>query len=184
MKNFLLGLSVLAVTLTLGYVQKVQAATQGTLGATSNGSKLITITIPKRVQITNVADFSATWNSGDGNLEDNDDLCIYSNAGTGQYTVTADSADGSGTFTLDSGGTNLVYAVAWTAASAGNFAGGTALTDNTASGTFAGASTTSATCSGGDTATVSIQILSAALEAVTGTTTDFTDTLTLTVTPI
>jgi hypothetical protein len=180
-KNYLFILSVLSFLFTASYAN---AATQGTLGATSSGTKAISITVNKQVQITNIADYTATWSSGDGTLEDNDNICVYSNAGTGQYTVTADSADGSGAFTLDSGGTNLVYGVAWTATSGGTFAGGTALTDNTASTTFAGANTTDTTCGGGDSATVSIQILSAALEALTGTATPFTDTLTLTITPI
>ena len=166
--------------------QKAYSATQGTLGATSTGSKDISITINSKVQISNIDDYTvADWSSGDGTLEDNDNVCVYSNAGTGQYKITADSGDGTGSFTLDSGGTKLDYAVAWNAASGGTFAGGSALSDATESSTFGGADTASTSCAtAGDTATVSLQILQADLEAVSGTTTPFTDTLTLTVTPI
>lgn len=178
----LVAITVMGISSFL-FVKVANTATQGTLGATSTGNKGISVTIAQKVQITNINDIAiADWEVTDGTIEDNDNVCIYSNNG-GNYTVTADSADGFNVFTLDSGGTNLTYAVAWTGATGGNFAGGTALADDVESSSFSGANTTDVTCGGGDNATLSVQILSADLAAITGTSTPFTDTLTIIISP-
>jgi hypothetical protein len=173
------------IALFANLTNQAHAAVQGTLGATSFASKIISVSVLARVQIANIADVAfGSWSSGDGDLLDNDEVCIYSNAASGGYNVTATSLDGTGVFTLDSAGTNLTYGVAWTGATGGTFAGGTALTEGALNSTLFSGSTTSVTCAGGDNATLSIQILAADLDAVTGTATAFSDTLTITISPV
>ena len=178
LKNSLLVLSSVLLLTQNGYT-----AQDGTLGATSSGSKDISVTVAKMTRITGLEDYTVNWKVGDGNLEDSDNVCIYSNTGS-DYKITASSSNGSGDFILKSGSTELDYQVSWTDSSGASFDDGDGLSEDDQSSTFNNASTTSSNCSGGNNATVSIKVLASDLEAVDGTSTAFEDTLTLAVAPI
>ena len=160
-----------------------QAATQGTLGATSTGTVTISATIPSRVQISGLSDFvfGTLDPTTDTSLSKN--VCVWSNTGTKGYNITATGNGGvSGTaFTLTNGSKTLDYGVEW-AGSTGQ-ASGTALATGTAANGFT--STAAApTCGSGPTPTASliVRFTSAQMLAAVGTTA-FTGTLTLVVAP-
>lgn len=75
------------------------AANDGTEGETSTGDADITVTIPKLVKITGIADLSFDYtNGGDFNddFDQHDDVCIYSNLDNGTYKVNITGANPSG----------------------------------------------------------------------------------------
>ena len=181
---FALALSVIAFTGKQSY-----SATQGTLGATSQGSKDISVAVPISVKVTGFADTAfGTW-SGTGALTDNNNLCIYSN-NAGNYTVTAASANETGTsFRLYDTSTYIIYNVYWYSNDGGGdaVASGTSLSEGTTLAGQTGASATSHSCvgaTGNVNAALGIEIPEANLAAATGSGTNFTDTLTVTVAPV
>ena len=163
------------------------AATQGTLGATSTGSANISITKAMQAQITDIQDMTlASWSIGDGAVTLTTNACVYSS--TGSYKVTATGSGTANAFTLASGSNSLTYSVTWNAGGAGGLANtGTALTTNVQSASFSNASTSSATCSGGgaanDTARVIVGITNSAMVAAPASATPYTGTLTMLITP-
>jgi len=151
------------------------AATQGTLGSTSTGSIDINATIPNLAQISRLDDINlGSWSGVD--LNGSESFCVFSS--TRSYTITATSANASGTvFRLKDSGTNYIaYNVSWTDTSPATVA--------LASGTASGAQQASATavnCGGADNTTVSINVPTANIAAVPAG--SYSDTLTLLVTP-
>ena len=72
----------------LGLVLSVQvshvfAATDGTLGTTSTGTSDITVTIPELILISGMADITFGTYAGTGDLDVNEDICIYTNKDAG-----------------------------------------------------------------------------------------------------
>jgi hypothetical protein len=128
------------------------AATQGTLGATSQGSLDITLTIDPLVQISALNDIALGTYTGGGDMTGADDLCVYSN--NGGYDITA-TGNGGGAFELLGASANIPYTVEWaTSAGAGT---GTALTTGV---TLAGQGGTFTTpdCGGADNAQVIVTV--------------------------
>ena len=125
------------------------AATDGTLGPTSNESLNITITIPARVQISKLRDLQPPTFTGSGTRSDGADLCIYTNSTAGRYRVTALGSGSGGAFKIKNQTTleELDYALNWNdqngASGGAPISSGTPLTNQT------GADTNSTTCSGG-----------------------------------
>ncbi|MGE0754245.1 MAG: hypothetical protein AB7L92_03695 [Alphaproteobacteria bacterium] len=164
------------------------AATQGTLGATSQGSANISITKSLQAQITGIDDMTlANWSIGDGAVTLTSDVCIYSS--TGSYTVRATGSGAANAFTISSGANAIIYGVVWNSGGAGNLANtGATLVTNIASATLNNADTGSATCSGGgagnDTARIVVSITDIAMGAAPSSATPYTGTLTLLITPI
>ena len=151
------------------------AATNGTLGATSTGSVDINAVIPNLAQISGLDDINlGTWSGAD--LSGSDQFCVFSS--TRSYTITATSGNGTGaTFRLKDAGTNFIaYTVSWTDSAPAT----TALTSGTASGAQA-TSATSVNCGGADNTTVSVNVPSANIASVPAG--NYSDTLTLLVTP-
>lgn len=162
------------------------AATQGTLGATSTGSANISVTKSVQAQISDIQDMTlSNWSVGGGAVTLHSDVCIYSS--TGSYKVTATGSGLANAFTIASGLNTIAYSVTWNSGGAGNLANtGTTLLSNVQSASLSNASTTSATCSGGganDTARVVVGITSLAMEAAASSSTPYTGTLTMLITP-
>lgn len=157
------------------------AATQGTLGATSSGTSVVSISKGHLVRISDIADFTFGAQTSTP-AKSNDNICIYSTSGS--YTVTASSANGSGSLfrMADSGATNFVnYTVEWNNAASGT--SGTALTNTVASATQTGADTSSTTCSGSTNARLFVQVDNTTFTAAPSGV-SYTDTLTLLVAPM
>jgi hypothetical protein len=152
------------------------AATQGTLGATSQGTLDITLTIDPLVQISALDNIALGTYTGGGNMTGADNLCVYSNSGG--YHITATGNGTGGAFELIGTTVNLPYTVEWaTSAGAGS---GTAMT---AGATLAGQSGTFTTpdCGASDNAQVIVTVDSNDLaSAPTG---NYTGILTLLVAP-
>ncbi len=171
----------------LAFSSNGQAATQGTLGATSQGTATITVTKAVQAQISDISDMTLpSWSIGDGAVALSSDVCVYST--TGSYTVRATGSGTGSAFTIASGSNLLAYTVTWNAGGAGGLSNtGTALTSNVTSSSFSNASTTSALCSGGgasnDTARVIVGITGSDMNAAASSATPYSGTLTMLVTP-
>jgi hypothetical protein len=158
-----------------------QAASNGSVAATSTGSMNLSVTVPKMIVITGITDpAAATFSGSDVSL--NSSLCVGTNSSAG-YTVTATSntAGTGGNFLLTDGAatpTTVAYNVAW-AFSAGVTTGGTAFGSSGATLTSSG-SVSNIGCALPD-ASVIITVPAANLQTVTANT--YIDTLTLTVAP-
>lgn len=171
-------LSALAASVALVSAGPALAATDGNLGtgtgATSTGTSLVTLTIPDLVKISNVNDLTLAYNTGTAQYEASDGVCVYRN-GTGNYSITASSGNGTGSFVLNDGGGNTVpYTVSWK---------GTTLTEGTNDdngGTFYAGNTTSTTCAGGTNATVKAAV--SETDAASAPQATYDDTLSLLVT--
>lgn len=173
MKKLKLALVASAVALSASGV--VTAATDGTLGATSTGESIVTIIKQNAVQITNVGDISlGTHAALAADQSGSDAVCVFSS--TGGYSVTATSANGTGAFSLNDGGTNdIAYTVTWQGAGAAvPLAEGTALIGQTGD-------SGSVNCSGGTNATFEVTVAAALFNAAAPG--SYSDTLTLLVEP-
>ena len=163
------------------------AATQGTLGATSTGTVNISITKSVQAQISDLSDMTlSNWSVGDSAVTLFSNACIYSS--TGSYKVTATGSGSANAFTVASGANTVPYTVTWNAGGAGNLANtGTSLSTNVQSASFSNASTASANCSGGgssnDTARVVVNITQANMNAAASSSTAYTGTLTMLISP-
>jgi hypothetical protein len=159
-----------------------EAATQGTLGATSTGSVTITATVPNRAQITGLTDITfSNVDPGSAATSAQSD-CVWSNTATKGYSIKATGSGTSGAFTLASGAlTPVPYSVQW-AASSGQ-SSGTALTAGTAL-TGQVSTATTPTCSSSPTTTSSLIVTIAATDLQSmAAATSYSGTLTLLVTP-
>ena len=160
------------------------AATNGTLGATSQGSISITATVPPRVQITGLADMSIGTLDPTTASSTTENVCVWSNTTTKGYNVTA-SGNGGGTggstaFQLGSGANRLDYSVDWAGTSGA--ASGSALTAATLKTGFTSNATTP-NCSSSTSATLFVKFSTAQMQAAVGSGTAYTGTLTLLVGP-
>ena len=163
-----------------------EAATQGSLGATSTGTVGISATVPAKVQLTGLSDFAFGTLDPASAASTSKNVCVWSNTGTKGYNIkaTGDGSDGGSNvaFTLSNGSTTLAYGVEW-AGSTGQ-ATGTALTTNTASTGFTSLAV-NPTCSAAPTTTASliVKFSTAQMQAAVGSNTAYTGTLTLVVAP-
>lgn len=170
-----------ALAVTAGSPALAATPTQGSLGATSQGVVGISATVPQRVQLTGLSDFSfpsldpATASSTPENV------CVWSNTATKGYTITALGSGTANAFTLSDGSTTLAYGVQWNGSSGQTT--GTPLAVNSAASFTSTA--TSPTCSAAPTTTASLIVgfTTAQLQAAVGSATAYTGTLTLTVAP-
>ena len=159
MKKTIKGLFILAVSVVLS--SSAFAATDGTLGLTSQGDADITVGIGEMVRISGFEDFAFGTYSGNGALTDNDDLCVYRN-GNATYTITATSNEGS--FQVRSGVNAINYTASFNDQT--GTVGSAALVYNTATSTQTGANTQTADCSqGGNSANLKIDMTEADIQA-------------------
>jgi len=164
------------------------AASQGTLGATSTGTVNISVTKTVEAQITDIQDMTLpSWSLGDGDVTLYSNVCVYSS--TGSYKVTATGSGSGNAFSIASGSNTIPYTVTWNNAGAGGGLSnsGTGLTSTVQSTNFGNAATTTADCNGGgptnDTARIILSISNADLTAAMSSSTAYTGTLTMLITP-
>ena len=167
MKNSIKTLALVALIGGSTVAGKTYAATQGTLGATSTGTTVVTLTIAEQFQITDVADIALGAYGGTGDLNGNDDLCVYHN-GDGSYrvTITDTSTITPASFTVEDAGDANEIAMSVFFNDVTGTVGEAAVTDGTALTPLSGANTSTADCSvGGLSANVHVTLLEAALQA-------------------
>ena len=169
----------LAAALSVSAVGGVAfAATQGSLGSTSTGTSSLSATVTDLVQIKDIQDISINGTDTSLPKTGTGTACVYSNATSNAYKITATSANssGGGAFTVQSGSNTMDYTLQWS----GKGGSPITLTSGTQSATvFTG--NDSATCASGDLSTANVSI-----PAATWTTSpagDYADTLTLVVAP-
>lgn len=105
------------------------SATDGTEGATSTGSSVISVTIPKLIVASSFADFAFGSYGGVGDLNSNDDLVVSGNY-LGTYQVTASGSGVASAFTITDGLQTIAYNVNYNDAS--GIVGAAAMTSGTA----------------------------------------------------
>ena len=189
MKNFKFALVAAAVAVSFSGI--ANAAQDGSLNNVdptvtgSQGESDIILVKDNAIQISDVGDldlgqFSSLAPAATAN--DSDDVCVFST--TGGYSITIDSKNRPGEFTLSNGGTgpadSMAYSVTWQAA------GAPAALPITPAGSTLGnaaaplpASSTSPSCadSGGTNATFAVSVDAVAFNAATAGT--YEDTVTL-----
>ena len=178
MKTRILFAGIATCLLALGSVS-TYAASDGTLGFTSQGSVDITLGVGDRVQISGLNDIALGQWSGTGALTGDEELCVYSS--TSKYQITV-SGNASNTFALSAGGsTTIPYSVSWlddpNDATNANYRGvteGSPLTGNVGDSNYY-------TCNGAINATLRIYISEANLQAAAAG--NYSDTLTINVSP-
>ena len=159
------------------------AATDGQFGATSTGSMGISASVPGRVRISKLADIDLQNVDPTVEAKRNQNVCLWSNAASRAYRITASGSGTGNAFTLDAVGAPAAvpYFVEWAGTSGQT--SGTAL----AAGTPLGSLTSSALnsdCSTGPATTASliVGIDATTLQSMTADVV-YTGTLTLTVAP-
>jgi hypothetical protein len=175
----LLRLPILALAAGIALAGPADAATQGSIGATSTGSVAITASVPNRALITSLTDVSFTNADPSVAATSSQGPCVWSNTSTRNYTITASGSGTSGAFTVASGSSVIPYSVGWA-----NSAGATSLTALTA-GTASSAVASNATnisCGGSGNSTLKVTIGATDLQNMVATN-SYTGTLTLVVTP-
>jgi hypothetical protein len=158
------------------------AATQGTIGATSTGTVVITASLGAHVSISGLSDitFSDTDLTGLGAASKHEDVCAWSNNADRSYFVTASGSGAGGEFLLtDTVDPDIPYDVRWNELVGQTT--GTTLTAGTKSPRFTSAATVP-DCGGGSSASLIVRIRAqdAATMVATGV---YTGTLTLLLTP-
>lgn len=155
------------------------AATQGTVGATSTGSISINASVPGRAVINSLTD--VTFASVDPTIDavSAQAPCVWSNTSTRGYKILASGSGASGAFTLTDGTVTVPYTVGW--ADSANATSLASLTAGTASATLA-ATAANPACSGGADSTLQVAIASSSLQSMVANTA-YLGTLTLVVTP-
>lgn len=158
-----------------------EAASQGSLGATSSGSITITASVPNRARITGLTDVSFANQDPSTAASNAQSVCVWSNTATKAYTITASGSGTASAFTLSNGSGTVPYSVEW--ASTSGQTSGTGLTAGTASSSL----TTGAvnqTCSSAPAATASLVVKMSTTDLGTMSAgSNYTGTLTLLVTP-
>lgn len=164
-RNRFARLAPVALLLATAAAGTAQAATDGSLGATSTGTVNINATIASRVQISGLSDITIA--STDPNTPETkaQDVCVWSNTAGKKYNIRAPGSGSSSAFTLASGSLAPVnYTVEW-AQSVGQ-SGGTSLVSGTA---LTGQASTAAnpTCaSGGKSASLVVKMDTTNLQAM------------------
>ena len=154
---------------------------QGSIGATSTGSVLITATVPNRALITSLTDVTFTNADPSVAATSSQGPCVWSNTSTRNYTITASGSGASNAFTIANvSGTSVIpYSVGW--ANSANASSLTALSAGTASSAVA-SNATNISCGGSGNSTLKVTIGASDLQDMIATQ-SYTGTLTLVVTP-
>lgn len=157
------------------------AASQGSLGATSTGSVAISASVPNRARITGLTDVAFTNQDPSTAATNAQNVCVWSNTATKEYTITATGSGASSAFTLSNGTTTVPYSVEW-AASSGQTSG-TALATGTASAALT-STATQQSCASGPAASASLVVgITTTNLGTMSAGSSYTGTLTLLVTP-
>jgi len=159
------------------------AATQGTLGATSTGTSVVTLTIPALFRISGIGDLALGTYSGTGTMTANDDICVYSNS-SGNYRVriTDNSEMTANQFAVENAANTgqIAMEVRWNDVI--GITGNVAVTYNTPLASQTGANTQTTDCSvGGLKANLQVNFTQANLLAAPASA--YSSTLTITIEP-
>ncbi|HSQ95864.1 MAG TPA: hypothetical protein VLM18_07230 [Croceibacterium sp.] len=156
-------------------------ATQGSLGATSQGSIAISASVPSRARITGLTDVSFANQDPSTAASSAQNVCVWSNTATNGYTITATGSGTSSAFTLTNGAGIVPYSVEWAATSGQT--SGSALVAGTASSSLTSGAVNQ-TCSSAPLASASLIVKMSTTDLSTMIAgSSYTGTLTLLVTP-
>lgn len=160
------------------FAGNAMAATDGTLGATSSGTSVVSLTVADNVKITGISDIALGSWSGTGNLVGSTSYCVYRNGGD-SYSITATTDQSN--FSVYSPTTK--DSIPFTAQVSDTVNSVIApLTYNTAT-TAALKGSTSMTCGGGSNGQLQVTFAQSALQTASSGT-DYQATVTLLVQPI
>lgn len=165
----------------LASIPNAQAATQGSLGATSTGTVSISASVPARARISGLVDVAFINQDPASAASFAQDVCVWSNTATKGYSITASGDGTASAFTLAGASTTVPYTVQWSSSSGQS--SGTALT---ASSSLAGlvSTATQQTCATGPAASASLVVgMSAATLQSMEALANYTGVLTLLVAP-
>ena len=154
-------------------------ASDGALGSSSTGDADINITIPDLVRITGFADFSASF-TGSGDIDENDDLCVYRN-GPGNYRITGTGSGTASAFTITDGSNTIAYTPSFNDQS--GTTGGSALTSGTPLTAQTGADTSSQDCSSHASDNANLRVLFNEADLLAAPGGSYSGTITLVVEP-
>ena len=148
MVNKLKALSVFTLSLiTCLYSGTALSVTQGDLNPTSTAQFNVQIVIPEQVRISGLSDINFGVYPSSGNLESNQDVCVYSNIVGGRYDITLEGDGVANAFTLTNGGDTIPYATFWNTTT--GTSGGTPMTATVTNPARLGANTQTEDCSVG-----------------------------------
>jgi hypothetical protein len=182
MKNIKKILAAAVLVTVVFSAGRLMAATDGTLGATSTGTSVVTLTIPQLYRISGVADLALGSYSGTGTMSGNDDVCVYSNGATTYGIQITDNTNmTSNTFAVEDAAhtKQIPMAVRWNSTT--GTSGNVAVTYNTRLAAT-GANTSASDCStGGNSANFQVNFIQADLQAASAA--SYSSTVTLLVEP-
>lgn len=142
-----------------------QAVTQGDLNPTSTAQFNVQIVIPEQVRISGLSDINFGTYSGTGNLESDQDICVYSNIVNGRYDITTQGDGAGNAYTLTNGGDTIPYSVFWSPSTGPS--GGTPMTATTTLTNQLNANTQTDDCSvGGLSANIRVLMNDADLHGI------------------
>lgn len=149
--NYLVLTSALGLLVTA----PAAAATDGTFGATSTGTVGINASVPGRVRISKLTDIDLTNLDPTVAASRAQNVCVWSNAASRRYSITASGSGSGNAFTLDAAGAPAAvpYSVQWSATSGQT--SGTSLSAGTALGALTSTAINS-DCSAGPATTASL----------------------------
>lgn len=179
-KRAFMAAAILLATPFVGATTAI-AATDGSLGATSQGTVDITASVPSRVRLSKLTDVSLLNQDPGSDAVANQNVCVWSNTATSGYSITATGNGAGNAFTLASGTNTVPYSVEWAGVSGQN--SGSALATGVASTGYTSVATQQL-CNAGPSASASliVKITSADLSTMSAGQ-SYTGTLTLLVAP-
>lgn len=164
-----------ALTLAVVLLTPGSALSLNNPGSTSNPSSAeldVSLTVPTMYRISGVGDLAFGSYSGSGSLTLNDDVCVWTNAASGSYRVTAKGDGTDFAFVVKKQGDTsktIPYSVLWNDES--GTTGAISLSANVTSTNQTGANSQSISCSSGSNATGNFKVTlsqSDLLKAVSG----------------
>jgi hypothetical protein len=106
-KDLIFKSSIILTFLNSIFLSNLFAATQGSTGSESEGSIDVNIALSPIVKVSGLDDINFPLWSGRGDLSEYDQICIYSN--TGNYQVTLTGSGSGGAFTVSDGSNIMPY---------------------------------------------------------------------------
>lgn len=155
------------------------AADQGTLGATSTGKSVVSLSINDQVQITGVDDIALGAFDGTNDLTGSTEFCVY-RSGAGDYQMTV-SAEGKTAFEVASATTGDTIAFSTKVDGDNDASNGATIAHGGTSAAYTGSAALD--CGAADNAAMEVNFAAADLRAA-GAANDYTATVVILVEPI
>ncbi|MBV1916579.1 MAG: hypothetical protein KUG65_00730 [Sphingomonadaceae bacterium] len=180
-RGIVVNASILSFAAAALFAGSAHAATQGSTGATSTGTVVITASVPPRARISGLSDVAFLNQDVVTAASNAQDVCAWSNTATKGYTITASGSGAANAFTLANGLLTAPYSVQWNDSSGQT--SGTALTATTAAAGLT-STATNQNCASGPSSSASLIVgMSTADLSTMQASTVYTGTLTLLMTP-